>query len=526
VNRGLTLGALSAIVLLVILWFIWPRSPNDRSSRILTFKHPSEPVPAMIDPPFDFYWGDSAAHVKALLEYSSAEILMRTATGQGETWLVEGLTYPGLKQALFSFDRNALTSVEMLCQYDAWTADQYRSRLETLRSVFDDRYGERHRANSRHSGPEVPNNVQNGYTWQVGNTYLSVVCRSSSPSENKRTGVSDLVLRYDTEPTSSSSQADRWSDNVTSPLVAQKLQLKDSTAPPAGSDLGITNAKLLNTSIANETALSLQLAVTLDSDSLPDPTKAVVAVNFYDTLADGEIVLTDARVNYDWRSRRDWKENNPETIAVGYVREGSAARSARKYFGYVATVYFDGRLESVRAEPVMLVNLFPVRTFISPFENAQAAVARGDYPTAARLYRTAAEQGNLFALENLAWFYANGKGVTKDLRQAALAYERAALQNTPRALNSLAWFLATCQDDSIRNGVEAVRHATQACELTYWQEWKYIDTLAAAWAENGDFKRAIEYEQQALGVKSVDEEARAKMEDRIALYRKRQSVRD
>ena len=478
----------------------------------------------MIDPPFDFHWGDSTAHVEALLGYSTAEVMMRTATGQGETWTVEGLTYPGLKQALFSFERNGLASVELLCQYDAWTADQYRSRLETLRSVFDNLYGERQRTRSRNSGQ--PNDPRNGYTWQVGNTYLSVVYRSSSPSENKRTGVSDLVVRYDTKPPTAPVQTERWSDNVVSPLLAQKFQSKDDTDPPEGSDLGISQAKLLNTSIQGETALSLQLAVKLDSDSLPDPTKAVVAVNFYDTLADGEIVLTDAEVNYDWQSRRDWKQNNPETIAVGYLRQGSNARSPRKYFGYVATVYFDGRLESVRAEPGMLVNLFPVRTFISPFENAQAAIARGDYPMAARLYRTAAEQGNLFALENLAWFYANGKGVAKDARQAAMAYERAALQNTPRALNSLAWFLATCSDDNIRNGVEAVGHATKACELTYWQEWKYIDTLAAAWAENGDFKRAIEYEQEALQLKGLDDETRTKMEDRIALYRKRQPVRE
>jgi TPR repeat protein len=163
---------------------------------------------------------------------------------------------------------------------------------------------------------------------------------------------------------------------------------------------------------------------------------------------------------------------------------------------------------------------------LSPFENAQAAAARGDYVAAANLYRRAADQGNLFALENLAWFYAQGKGVDKDYRQAAIYYERAALQNTPRSLNALAWFLATCKDDSIRNGAEAVRHATKACELTYWQEWKYIDTLAAAWAECGDFKRAVEYEQQALEIKDIDEATRKKSEDRLALYRKRQPLRE
>ena len=71
-----------------------------------------------------------------------------------------------------------------------------------------------------------------------------------------------------------------------------------------------------------------------------------------------------------------------------------------------------------------------------------------------------------------------------------------------------------------------MRHATRACELSYWQEWKYIDTLAAAWAETGDFKRAIEYEQQALELKGLEDDVRKKMEDRLALYLKRQTVRE
>ena len=73
---------------------------------------------------------------------------------------------------------------------------------------------------------------------------------------------------------------------------------------------------------------------------------------------------------------------------------------------------------------------------------SNSAAGRGDFLAAANLYRRSADRGNLFALENLAWFYARGKGVEKNERQAAIYYERAALQNTPRALNALAWFLA------------------------------------------------------------------------------------
>ena len=463
------------------------------------------------------------ARVEALLGYSSAEIVTRMATGAGESWIVEGLIQPGLKNTTFSFEKNALAAVELQSQYEAWPAERYRARLEALRTFFDNKYGEK-----QHGQPITGGGGnQLGYTWRLGTTNLSVICRSDPAPAGRRLSVSTLVSTYRAQGANSEVNAapwsDRWDNSVISPLIARKLQPAGDQAPD-GSDLGITSAKLLNVSDGSQTAQLLQLSVKLQTDVLPDPRRAVVEVNFYDTLPNGEVVLTDAEVSYDWQSRRDWREANPERLGVSYNRkEGS---TARRFFGYVATVYYDGRLEAVRAEPLSLINLFPVRTFISPFENAQTAHGRGDYATAARLYRNAAEQGNLFALENLAWFYAHGKGVDRDHRQAAIFYERAALQNTPRSLNALAWFLATCEDESIRNGAEAVRHATKACELTYWQEWKYIDTLAAAWAEMNDFQRAIEYGQQALQLKGIDEAGRKRIEDRLALYRKRQPVRE
>lgn len=59
------------------------------------------------------------------------------------------------------------------------------------------------------------------------------------------------------------------------------------------------------------------------------------------------------------------------------------------------------------------------------------------------------------------------------------------------ALNNLAWILATCPDDSVRNGREAVQCAKQACQMTSYKEAGMVGTLAAAYAEAGNFPDAI-----------------------------------
>ena len=90
-----------------------------------------------------------------------------------------------------------------------------------------------------------------------------------------------------------------------------------------------------------------------------------------------------------------------------------------------------------------------------------------------------------------------GAGQWKDARQSYEEAVKVGAQSTA-AHTALAWLLATCWDDSVRDGKKAVEHATRACELTGWKDPASIDTLAAAYAEAGSFSNAVRTAQQAI----------------------------
>jgi tetratricopeptide (TPR) repeat protein len=72
--------------------------------------------------------------------------------------------------------------------------------------------------------------------------------------------------------------------------------------------------------------------------------------------------------------------------------------------------------------------------------------------------------------------------------------------NEPMALNNLAWDLAASPRQELRNGREAVQLASKAVELTGQQEPVLIGTLAAAYAEDGQFAKAVEMAEKARAI--------------------------
>ncbi len=102
----------------------------------------------------------------------------------------------------------------------------------------------------------------------------------------------------------------------------------------------------------------------------------------------------------------------------------------------------------------------------------------------------------------------------------------AALQREPRnagTFNQLGWIWSTAPDPDVRNGTRAKECATRACELTEWQEASYLDTLAAACAELGEFEDAVKWMEKALALVTAD--AEDDYRSRLDLYQDEKPVR-
>jgi len=71
--------------------------------------------------------------------------------------------------------------------------------------------------------------------------------------------------------------------------------------------------------------------------------------------------------------------------------------------------------------------------------------------------------------------------------------------------NDLAYVLATAEDDSIRDGARALQLAKQVVQDAAFERPDYLDTLACAWAEVGNFRKAVVNSRRALElIKSRD----------------------
>src|SRR5262249_21099881 len=101
-----------------------------------------------------------------------------------------------------------------------------------------------------------------------------------------------------------------------------------------------------------------------------------------------------------------------------------------------------------------------------------------------------------------------------------LDFANALRPDWPDAMVAQAWILATDPEASIRDGARAVQLAGRACQLTRFANARYVDPLAAAYAEAGQFGQATAAAEQALALAQAARQTAAadRIRQRIDLY--------
>ena len=81
-------------------------------------------------------------------------------------------------------------------------------------------------------------------------------------------------------------------------------------------------------------------------------------------------------------------------------------------------------------------------------------------------------------------------------------------------------------DAKVRDGKRAVEAATKACELTNYKNGGYLDTLAAAYAEVGDFDKAVEWQEKALKAGDIPVKDLDAARKRLELFKQKKAYRE
>lgn len=100
---------------------------------------------------------------------------------------------------------------------------------------------------------------------------------------------------------------------------------------------------------------------------------------------------------------------------------------------------------------------------------------------------------------------------------------RDGLEHEPQAAelaDALAWQYATCPNRALRRGQRALELGQQTCQAADYNQAQYLDTLAAAHAELGDFGQAAQFAQRAvtLAQQAGQQDLAKRIQGRVRLY--------
>ncbi|MGH7134396.1 MAG: tetratricopeptide repeat protein [Pirellulales bacterium] len=117
--------------------------------------------------------------------------------------------------------------------------------------------------------------------------------------------------------------------------------------------------------------------------------------------------------------------------------------------------------------------------------------------------------------------------LSRGMRKQAIGDYQRALEldeNNSGVLNNLAWLLATAPEKELRDAEQALKLATQAAEITGYKQAHILSTLASAYAEMGDFKKAREWSQKSIDI--ADDSLKDQLRKELASYQNKQPWRE
>jgi tetratricopeptide (TPR) repeat protein len=123
------------------------------------------------------------------------------------------------------------------------------------------------------------------------------------------------------------------------------------------------------------------------------------------------------------------------------------------------------------------------------------------------------KDGAAFCNRGTVWWHKN------ELAKALADYEEAIRlwPDVAQVHKAKAWLLAACDDAKYRDGKKAVQCARRACELCNRDPF-CREALAAAYAESGNFKQAIETQKQALAMPGYPKQQVDRARECLKLY--------
>ncbi len=150
---------------------------------------------------------------------------------------------------------------------------------------------------------------------------------------------------------------------------------------------------------------------------------------------------------------------------------------------------------------------------------AGARTSKGDFDGAIkdldRALELAPNDASCYGNRGAAWHYKKVYDKAIDDYSTAIR-----LEGKPSDLNNLAWLLATCPDEDYRDPRLAVKYALQALAADE-KHAGVMDTLAAAYAANGEFDEAVRWAERTLEDPRYQNDKGARA--RLALYREKKT---